>query len=144
MAGQIRHPSRLAIRLWSFRRALTQINAPWRVCRNEQKHPVHEPTNKAADPRCKQGRDLFRSSYHGVLATECSFLELEQPKSQYGSGNRKKITVSKATMFMKTLGVATKCHHKKAKIRRKSDRFIGHLRQSEADLAENCGFGRSI
>ena len=57
---------------------------------------------------------------------------------------RKKISVSKATMFMKTLGVATKCHHKKAKIRRKSDRFIGHLRQSEADFAESCGFGRSI
>ena len=56
----------------------------------------------------------------------------------------KRISASKATMFMKTLGMATKCHHKKAKIRRKSDRFIGHLRQSEADLAENCGFGRSI
>ena len=55
---------------------------------------------------------------------------------EYREGRRKKKNFpSETTKCMKTLGQLTKCHDKKAKIRRKLDLLFGHLRQSEANFA---------
>ena len=55
-----------------------------------------------------------------------------------GPGRKIKNIVNKATKCMKTQGEWTKCHDKKAKIRRKSGLLFGHSRQSETDFARNC------
>ena len=59
-------------------------------------------------------------------------------ESPGGTGAKIKNVVTKATKYMKTLGKWTKCRDEKAKIRRKSGLFFGHLRQSEVDSARNC------
>jgi hypothetical protein len=58
---------------------------------------------------------------------------------QGGRGEKIKNIASKTTKCMKTLGQWTKCHDKKAKIRRKSGLFIGHFRQFDTTFAEKGG-----
>jgi len=55
-----------------------------------------------------------------------------------GNGAKIKNIVSEATKCMKTQGELTKCHDKKANIRRKLGLLFGHLRQSETNFARNC------
>ena len=55
-------------------------------------------------------------------------------------GENKKNFASETTKCMKTQGELTKCHDKKAKIRRKSGLFFGHSRQSDTNFARNCTF----
>ena len=56
-----------------------------------------------------------------------------------GTGAKIKNVASEATKCMKTLGQLTKCHDKKAKIRRKLGLLFGHLRRYETTFAEKGG-----
>ena len=58
--------------------------------------------------------------------------------SEGGSGAKIKNVVSKATKCMKTIGQLTKCHDKKAKIRRKLGLLVGHFRQFDTAFARKC------
>ena len=61
-----------------------------------------------------------------------------------GAGAKIKNIVSKATKCMKTLGELTKCHYKKAKIRRKVGLLDGHFRQFDTPFARNCCLRKGI
>ena len=61
-----------------------------------------------------------------------------------GGSETKKNFTSKTTKCMKTLGERTKCHDKRANIRRKSGLLFGQLRPREVEFARNCTFRRAI